>query len=204
MVAFMRKIFLLFTLLFSLHAQDNYELRLTYARADNNDLLYIMVGDMAPNTSGIRMVSLDGGYKIAENFYHLPIDLYVEGGISKYLEKEYGPDVYENTLYLKGYYNFKPVGNHIRLGLAEGASYMYGTLHVEQEEAKKQGGNLSHYLNYLEFSADIDMGKLTKIQAFNELYFGFMIHHRSGIFGLINNVRHGGSNYEGIYLEKKF
>jgi hypothetical protein len=200
----MKKLLLLFLFLSPLFAKDSYELRLAYFRADNNDLLYIMTGNMAPNLTGIRMVSVDGGYKIKENFYNLPIDLYVEGGICKYLEKEFGPDVYENTLYIKGYYNFKPAGNEIRFGLAEGASYTYGTLEVEEEESHKKGGNLSHYLNYLEFSADIDSGKLTKVKALNQLYLGFMIHHRSGIFGLINNVRHGGSNYEGIYLEKKF
>jgi len=35
-------------------------------------------------------------------------------------------------------------------------------------------------------------------------YFGILLKHRSGIFGLINNVAHGGSNYNSIYLEKKF
>ena len=200
----MKKLFLLLLVVSSLYAESKYELRLAYARADNHDLLYILSGDMAPDTSGIRMISVDGGYKLAENVYNLPIDIYIEGGICKYLEKEFGPDVYENTLYLKGYYNFKPAGNTIRIGLAEGGSYTYGTLHVEEDESHKKGGNLSHYLNYLEFSADIDVGKLAKAQALDELYLGFMIHHRSGIFGLINDVRHGGSNYEGVYVEKKF
>lgn len=200
----MKKLFLLFLFVSSLFAKDDYELRFAYARADSHDLVYIATGDMAPDLSGVRALMIDGGYKIAQNYYNLPVDIYVKGGFSRYLEKEFGADVYENTLYLKGYYNFKPAGNTIRVGAAEGASYTYGTLHVEEEESKKLGGNLSHFLNYLEFSADIDVGKLTKYKALDELYFGFMIHHRSGIFGLINNVKHGGSNYEAIYLEKNF
>ncbi len=200
----MKKIFLLCTLLASLFAQDNYDFRLAYARADSHDLAYIAIGDMAPDLSNVRAIMIDGGYKIVDDAYDLPLDIYVKGGFSRYLEKGYDPDVYENTLYLKGYYSFKPYGNTIRIGAAEGASYTYGTLYVEKLESEKKGGNLSHFLNYLEFSADFDIGKLIQVQALNELYFGFVIHHRSGIFGLINNVRHGGSNYEAIYLEKNF
>ena len=200
----MKKLFLPFLFVSSLFAQNDYDLRIAYARADSHDLAYIAVGDMAPDLSNVRAVMIDGGYKIVDNAYNLPLDIYIKGGFSKYFEKGYDSDVYENTLYLKGYYSFKPYGNTIRIGAAEGVSYTYGTLHVEKLESGKKGGNLSHCLNYLEFSADFDIGKLIQIQALNELYFGFVIHHRSGIFGLINNVRHGGSNYEAIYLEKNF
>ena len=33
---------------------------------------------------------------------------------------------------------------------------------------------------------------------------GYLLKHRSGIAGLINNVDHGGSNYNAFYIEKKF
>ena len=59
----MKKIFLLCTLLASLFAQDNYDFRLAYARADSHDLAYIAIGDMAPDLSNVRAIMIDGGYK---------------------------------------------------------------------------------------------------------------------------------------------
>jgi hypothetical protein len=35
-------------------------------------------------------------------------------------------------------------------------------------------------------------------------YVGYLLKHRSGIAGLINNVDHGGSNYNSFYIEKTF
>lgn len=200
----MIKILLLFTLFTSLFAQNDYDMRLAYGRADSHDIAYIAIGDLAPDSAKGRVAMLDVGYKIVENAYQLPLDLYIKGGLAKFLENGYDDDVYENTLYIKGYYNFDFWQNRVRLGIGEGASYAYGTLYVEKKEAQKEGGNLSHYLNYLEFSADCDLGKLVKVKSLEELYLGVVIKHRSGIFGLINNVRHGGSNYEAVYIEKNF
>jgi len=38
----------------------------------------------------------------------------------------------------------------------------------------------------------------------NGTYVGWAIKHRSGVFGLINNVKEGGANYNTIYIEKNF
>jgi outer membrane protein len=200
----MKKIFLLLTFLTSLFAQNDYDLRVAYGRADSHDLAYIAVGDMAPDSAKGRVLMLDAGYKMVDNAFKLPLDIYIQGGFAKFLENGYADDVYENTLYIKGYYNFDFWQNKVRLGAGEGASYAYGTLYVEKLESEKKGGNLSHYLNYLELSLDCDLGKLVKYEPLNDLYLGFVIKHRSGVFGLINNVKHGGSNYEAVYLEKKF
>ena len=200
----MIKTLLFLTIFTSLFAQNDYDLRVAYGRADSHDLAYIAVGDMAPDSAKGRVLMLDGGYKMIENAFKLPLDIYVQGGFAKFLENGYGADVYENTLYIKGYYNFDFWQNKVRLGAAEGASYTYGTLYVEKLESQKKGGNLSHYLNYLELSLDCDLGKLVKYEPLKDLYLGFVIKHRSGVFGLINNVVHGGSNYEAVYLEKKF
>jgi hypothetical protein len=166
--------------------------------------VYVATGDMAPDSAKGRVLILDAGYKIVDNAFNLPLDIYVKGGFAKFLENGYDSDVYENTLYVKGYYNFDFWQNRVRFGAAEGASYTYGTLYVEKLESEKKGGNLSHYLNYLELSLDCDLGKLLKVKPLENLYLGTVIKHRSGIFGLINNVKHGGSNYEAVYIEKNF
>ena len=200
----MKKLFLLSFFITALFAQNDYDLRIAYGRADSHDVVYVATGDMAPDSAKGRVLMLDAGYKIVDNAFNLPLDIYVKGGFAKFLENGYDSDVYENTLYVKGYYNFDFWQNRVRFGAAEGASYTYGTLYVEKLESEKKGGNLSHYLNYLELSLDCDLGKLLKVKPLENLYLGTVIKHRSGIFGLINNVKHGGSNYEAVYIEKNF
>jgi hypothetical protein len=200
----MKKLFLFSFFITTLFAQNDYDLRIAYGRADSHDLVYVATGDMAPDSAKGRVLILDAGYKIVDNAFNLPLDIYVKGGFAKFLENGYDSDVYENTLYVKGYYNFDFWQNRVRFGAAEGASYTYGTLYVEKLESEKKGGNLSHYLNYLELSLDCDLGKLLKVKPLENLYLGTVIKHRSGIFGLINNVKHGGSNYEAVYIEKNF
>ncbi len=200
----MKKLLFLTSFVINLFAENNYDFRVAYGRADSHDLVYIATGDMAPDSAKGRVLMLDAGYKIVDNAFNLPLDIYVKGGFAKFLENGYDSDVYENTLYVKGYYNFDFWQNRVRFGAAEGASYTYGTLYVEKLESEKKGGNLSHYLNYLELSLDCDLGKLLKVKPLENLYLGTVIKHRSGIFGLINNVKHGGSNYEAVYIEKNF
>ncbi len=201
----MKKLFLLLSLFtVNLFAQNDYDLRVAYGRSDANDLAYVAIGQVHLHPSDTRVIMVDAGYKIIDDAFDLPFDIYIKGGFSKFLENGYGNDVYENTLYIKGYYDFDFLQNRVRFGVAEGASYTYGTLYVEKLESEKKGGNLSHYLNYLEVSLDVDVGRLVRYQPLYDVYLGVVIKHRSGIFGLINNVRHGGSNYDAVYIEKNF
>lgn len=199
------KFFLLFLLFFiNLFAQNEYELRLAYGRSDSHDFGEIISSQIAPYSTNTHVMMLDAGYKIVDDLFDVPFDIYIKGGISKFLENGYQKDIYENTLYVKGYYTFDFLDNSVRFGAAEGASYTYGTIYVEKLDAQSHHDNNSHYLNYIELSLDFDFGKLIKYKPLEGTYFGVMLKHRSGIFGLINNVRHGGSNYEAVYIEKNF
>ncbi len=201
----MKKLFLLLSLFsINLFAQDDYDLRVAYGRADSHDLAYVAIGQGKLDPLNTRVIMLDAGYKMVDDAFDLPFDIYIKGGFAKFLENGYGDDVYENTLYVKGYYDFDFWQNRVRVGAAEGFSYAYGTLYVEKLEAEKKGGNLSHFMNYLELSLDFDVGRLVKYKPLNDVYLGVVIKHRSGVFGLINNVKHGGSNYDAVYIEKNF
>lgn len=200
----MKKILLLSLFFINLWAQNDYDLRIAYGRADSHDFGEILSSQISPHHTDTHVMMLDGGYKLAEDVLDLPIDIYVKVGLAKFLENGYQKDVYENTLYLKGYYNFDFLENRVRLGAAEGASYTYGVIYVEKEEAFQKNGKNSHVLNYLEVSLDFDFGKLIKYKPLEETYVGVVLKHRSGIYGLVNNVKHGGSNYEAVYIEKNF
>ena len=113
-------------------------------------------------------------------------------------------DIYELTLYFKLYYTFAPWHQKIRLGFGEGGSYTTNVLLTERNGAEENNDNTSKFLNYLDISLDVDMGKLLGVKSLENTYVGFLIKHRSGIFGLINDVHHGGSNYNCFIVEKNF
>lgn len=200
----MMKILLLLAFFTSLFAGDDYLVRVAMGRADSNDLGHDIIGDMAPYSQNLGVIVLDGGYKLIDNLYGLPLDFYIKGGISEYLESGHHNNVWENDIYLKAFYDFNFLGNVVRLGFGEGVSYTYGTIYAEKLDAMRHNGKNSNFLNYLDISLDFDTGKLLRYTPLKQTYFGIALKHRSGIFGLINNVKHGGSNYEILYVEKSF
>jgi hypothetical protein len=68
--------------------------------------------------------------------------------------------------------------------IGDGLSYATKTPYIELDKEKT-----SKLLNYLMAEAAVTVYKKPKIETF------IRIHHRSGIFGLINDVKSGGSNF---------
>lgn len=90
------------------------------------------------------------------------------------------------------------------LKINENYSQRIPTSRLNEVIDKAQQRHHSHALNYLDFSIDFDLGRLIKQKAMYETYVGWAIKHRSGVFGLINNVKEGGANYNTFYIEKNF
>ena len=201
------KIFLLLLLTLNLIAADEYSFRVAYGKASNSSLGDIISGDFYSNNheKDLSVLGFDGGYLLKESLFDWPLDIYVKGGLSSFDESGAGRNnVYEVTLYVKAYYNLDFLGNRIRFGLGEGGSCTSGILFVEYEEAKEKNDNNSYFLNYIDVSADFDLGRLIGYKQVHNTYIGWALKHRSGIFGLINGVETGGSNYNTVYLEKNF
>ena len=201
------RIVLLLLLALNLIATDEYSFRTAYGHASSSSLGAIISGDFYSNKheKDLSVLGFDGGYLIKESLFDWPLDIYVKGGISYFDESGATRDnVYEVTVYVKAYYNLDFLENRIRFGLGEGGSYTSGFLFVEYEEAKKKNDNNSNFLNYIDVSIDFDLGRLIKYKPLHNTYIGWALKHRSGIFGLINNVESGGSNYNTVYLEKNF
>jgi len=194
-------LFLLLTL--TLSAQDNYSLRLAYGNASENDLGEIISGQFGSHSQSLSVIALDGGYLLKEGAFEWPMDVYAKAGIS-YFNESLQSDIYEMTLYVKAYWNFDFADNRIRAGLGEGISYTSDILLAERLEASGDSDNTSNFLNYIDISVDVDFGKLINYKPLHNIYLGYALKHRSGIFGLINNVTKGGSNYNTIYIEKSF
>lgn len=197
------KIILLLLFALNLIAEDDYSLRVAYGKAASADLGNIMVGNFSQYEKDLSVLALDGGYLLQESAFELPLDVYAKASISQFDESAVDKsDVYEATLYLKLFWNFDFLDNRVRFGFGEGLSYASDILYYEEAEASD--GHTSYLLNYLDISLDFDFGRLVNYQPLHGTYVGWVLKHRSGIFGLINDVKKGGSNYNCLYLEKTF
>ena len=111
----------------------------------------------------------------------------------------------EFVVAIKAYLNIDwPV--HWRLGFAEGLSYIDSISNIEQREMDRKGYRGSNLMNYLDFSADIDLGDTFNSRMLRNLYAGVDVHHRSSIFetsSAFGRIR-GGSNYVALYLQYHF
>lgn len=183
-------------------AQNEYSVRAVYGWSTIKDLGEIMLGQVNPDHKEYKVYSIDGGKLLYKNLNEWPLDIYVKGGFSYYDEDHY-QDAYGVDAYIKAFWNFDFLDNRVRFGFAEGLSYTTRVLKIEELDADLKDSSTSKFLNYLDISLDFDMGKLVRSKALEELYFGIVMKHRSGIFGTFNGV-HGGSNYNCFYIEKNF
>jgi len=199
------KIFVSLLLLFSFYAdaQEKYSMRLVYGQATTNSLLKVVTGRVGSHPENLHTLALDGGYLLTQNLFDLPVDIYLKGGVSYFNEGAYD-DTYEMLTYVKAFYNVDFADNRMRFGFGEGVSYTTSLLEAERYESSQDGGNTSKFLNYLDISIDFDIGKFLGSPLWEETYVGILLKHRSGIYGLINNVANGGSNYNSIYFERNF
>jgi len=203
-----------------LEASQKYSFRFAYGVESDSDLGQIIsLQKPTEHSYSFDVFSLDAGYLLAPSLFKLPLDIYIKGGtalfrsenLTQYPELTGIPDVnskdiYEFTLYIKLYYNIDFADNRVRFGFGEGGSYATDYLApevIEQYTKHPENPKYSKYLNYLDISLDIDIGKLFGIDALQNTYLGYTLKHRSGIFGLINGVS-GGSNYNTISIEKNF
>ncbi len=89
------------------------------------------------------------------------------------------------------------------MGASEGLSYVNDIPYVEETQLGKKGYKPSNLLNYLDFSADINLGDITGGETMKHWWLGYGIHHRSAIFESAQHFGRikGGSNFQTVYLQ---
>ncbi len=215
----MKYLVLLFLFL-SLSADDDYSFRVAYGTASTKDFGEIVFLNIDKHPDDLTVLALDGGYLLKKDLFDVPLDIYLKGGLSYFKEANkhiskptpysvptyyMAPrsDVYEGLLYAKAYYNIDFWQNRVRTGIGMGFSYTSSVLWAEEEEAVRENEKYAKLLNYLDFSVDVDLGRLIRYKPLEDTYIGWTLKHRSGIFGLFSGVN-GGSNYNTISIEKNF
>ena len=104
---------------------------------------------------------------------------------------------------MKVYYKLDFWKNRIRFGLGDGLSLASDVPIVEIADAEDSDKEVAEFLNYMDISVDVDLGRLIRVESMHDLYVGYTLKHRSGVFGLFSGVT-GGSNYNMLTFEKNF
>ena len=180
-----------------------FSLRIGEGYSDFNNLGEILIFDFETYEGHTHVLNLDGGLRFVKNMKGLPFDWYLKGGLSYFDENGLQDNFFEATLYVKVYYKLDYMDNRIRIGFGEDLSWASHVPICESAEAEINDSKVAKFLNYLDLSADFDVGKLFHIESIKDLFIGYTIKHRSGVFGLFSGVK-GGSNYQMFTIEKNF
>jgi outer membrane protein len=134
----------------------------------------------------------------------LPIEPYITAGFVWHWPSEVQDASQELVLAVKLYYNI-PLPVRIRLGAAEGFSYITKVTYIESYDYEETDYKPSNLLNFLDFSAGLSLGDIFG-KSMEPWWVGYSIHHRSGIFEMAQQFGRikGGSNYQTGYLEYQF
>jgi outer membrane protein len=185
--------------------RNNSYLRLAHGEATPSNLGEILKGHREDDPYHNKLTSLFYGYPLTDDLFGLPLDIYLVSGLVYHHSSEVQDSFNEYALGIKADYTFKwPV--RWRIGAAEGLSYASQVSYVERTELEAKGYRPSKLLNYLDFTIDINIGDIFNARSLKKTYFGYSIHHRSGIFetgSQFGRIK-GGSNYTTFYLQQHF
>lgn len=178
-------------------------IRLSHGWATHYDLDQILGGKITPESNRNQLTSIFYGHPLADRLLGLPLDIYLTPGFVLHHKSEVQNILREYDIGLKAYYTI-PLPLRIRLGAAEGLSYINEVSWVEHEDVIEDGNAKdSNLLNYLDFSVGLNMGDMLFSKTLDDVWLGYNIHHRSGIFSASAQFGRvsGGSNYPSIYLQ---
>ena len=176
--------------------------RLAHGWGTTSNLGEILTGNTESDPYNNQMTSIFFGVPLADELFTIPISTYLTPGLVLHHSSEVQDSSAEYVLAVKFYYTFK-WPTHWRFGFAEGISYAQKVPYLEEKDVQSKGYRPSQLLNYLDFSLDLSLGHLFRVKGMEELWLGYSIHHRSGIFSTSSAFGRisGGSNYNSIYLQ---
>jgi len=177
-------------------------IRLAHGSATPSNLGEIVILNKDSDRFNNKMDSFFLGIPISDTLFNKDIPVYFTAGVVRHRESVVQANIPEYVMALKGYYTFSgPV--KIRLGIAEGLSYASRVTYIEQTELEAKGFRTSRLLNFIDLSLDIELSDIFNNRHLKNIWLGYSIHHRSGIFetsSAFGRIR-GGSNYTTFYLQ---
>jgi hypothetical protein len=176
-------------------------IRLAHGWGTESNLSEILSGNTEKDPYNNQLTSVFFGVPLADELFTLPIATYLTPGIVHHHASDVQDRSTEWVLAVKFYYTIK-WPTPWRLGFAEGLSYVDRIPYLEEKDMQEKGYRPSQLLNFLDFSVDMDLGQLFRVQWMEDLWLGYSIHHRSGIFSTSSAFGRisGGSNYNTVYF----
>lgn len=175
--------------------------RFAHGFATPSNIGDIIRGDKEKDVYNNKLSSIFYGLPLTDEFFTLPIEWYLTPGFVWHHSSEVQDATQEYVLAFRAYYTLL-MPWRIRLGVAEGISYVKELTYIEESEMIEKEYTPSKLLNYLGFSIDISLDDIFG-EKMNGFWLGYDIHHRSAIFESASQFGRikGGSNYTTLYLE---
>lgn len=176
--------------------------RISQGRGTSSSLADIIHGNVEHENVDVDMTSLFYGHPLSDTLFGLPLEIYLTPGILYHYHSSAQDSAVEVVLGVKAYYTI-PLPWRVRIGAAEGISFTNNVTYYEAKSMEKKGVTPSRLLNYLDISVDLNLGDVFRSETFADLWLGYGIHHRSGIFGTSSAFGRisGGSNFPSAYLQ---
>lgn len=178
-------------------------IRLAQGKGNSSTLAQILTGDIRTDKDvSVNMTSLFYGHPLSDKLFGLPFEVYLSPGIVHHYSSEAQSAATEFVLSFKFYYTI-PLPWRVRLGAAEGISYIDSITYYEKQGLEQVDKNPNNILNYVDVSIDLNLGDIVPFELIENLWLGYGIHHRSGIGGsssMFGGIS-GGSNYNTLYLQ---
>ncbi len=176
--------------------------RVAHGWATPSSLADIFHGVASKDEFNNQLTSVFYGHPITDQLFGLPIEMFIHGGLVWHHKSSVQKNAQEVVASIKLYYTV-PLPVRLRLGAAEGLSYVNTIPYVEETQLGKKGYKPSKLLNFLDFSVDFNLGDITGGQTMKHWWLGYGIHHRSAIFESVQHFGRikGGSNFQSVYLQ---
>lgn len=185
-------------------------LRLQYAKSSETDFVTVVIGDYQESPESNFLIGGSWGRDLSETLFGAPLLSTFNVGVQYFDERGYQDDGYGATAYLKLHYSWRLpyTQKRIRLGLGEGLSYVSQIPVSEQRDFAKKGVESEKLMNYLEWTIDVPLRQFATMDRLindhlDEVYVGFVVWHRSSVFGLFADEQ-GGVNFMGFGIEARY
>ena len=194
-------------------AGSDTRLRVYFSKSSETDLVTVVVGDFQRSPESNYLLGATWGRDLSDTLFGLPFPMTWHVGVQYLAERGYQADGWGATTFIKANYRMRVpwTQKHIDLGLGEGLSYVNRIPMSEQRDFAKKGPDVhsEKLMNYLEWTIDLPLRQFDSMQSLfqngglEDMSVGFIVWHRSSVFGVFAEEK-GGVNFMGFGVEAKF
>ena len=176
-------------------------LRIAHGLGSYSNFLDILAGDIEKDPHNNQLTSVFYGFPLSGSLFGIPVDTYLTAGGVWHWRSQVQPTSQELVLGFKFYYTL-PLCWLVRVGFAEGVSYISKPTHIEYANIEQKQLEPANWQNYLDFSLDVNLGDILS-DSLEHIWLGIGVHHRSAIFGKSQQFgrSNAGSNYNTLYVQ---